>query len=130
MAGAPRAVTIPGFNMIRSLATTFIFTSTSMATPAVASAPRTKPVGRAWSPSCFSRAARSSLIIKSDLAELLLIAHFYDASVQQCRRTIDTDVTFSMAHNRLGQAYLHRRPRPIWLVRTPHRAEEMTRCNS
>ena len=47
-----------------------------------------------------------SLIIKSDLAELLLIAHFYDASIQQSRRTIDMDVTFSMAHNQLGQAYL------------------------
>jgi hypothetical protein len=35
-----------------------------------------------------------SLIIKSDLAELLLIAHFYDASIQQSRRTIDMDVTF------------------------------------
>jgi TolB-like protein/DNA-binding winged helix-turn-helix (wHTH) protein/Flp pilus assembly protein TadD len=47
-----------------------------------------------------------SLIIKSDLAELLLIAHFADASIQQSRRTIDLDVTFSMAHNQLGQAYL------------------------
>src|ERR1700730_5849950 len=47
-----------------------------------------------------------SLIIKSNLAELLLIAHFYDASIQQSRRTIDMDVTFSMAHNQLGQAYL------------------------
>jgi TolB-like protein/DNA-binding winged helix-turn-helix (wHTH) protein/tetratricopeptide (TPR) repeat protein len=47
-----------------------------------------------------------SLIIKSDLAELLLIGHFYDASIQQSRRTIDMDVTFSMAHNQLGQAYL------------------------
>jgi TolB-like protein/DNA-binding winged helix-turn-helix (wHTH) protein/Tfp pilus assembly protein PilF len=50
-----------------------------------------------------------SLIIKSDLAELLLIAHFYDASIQQSRRTIDMDVTFSMAHNQLGQAYLQQR---------------------
>jgi TolB-like protein/DNA-binding winged helix-turn-helix (wHTH) protein/Flp pilus assembly protein TadD len=47
-----------------------------------------------------------SLIINADLAELLLIAHFDDASIQQSRKTIDMDVTFSMAHNQLGQAYL------------------------
>ena len=47
-----------------------------------------------------------SLIINSDLAELLLIAHFSDASIQQSRKTIDMDATFSSAHNQLGQAYL------------------------
>jgi TolB-like protein/DNA-binding winged helix-turn-helix (wHTH) protein/Tfp pilus assembly protein PilF len=47
-----------------------------------------------------------SLIINADLAELLLIAHLSDASIQQSRKTIDMDVTFSMAHNQLGQAYL------------------------
>jgi tetratricopeptide (TPR) repeat protein len=47
-----------------------------------------------------------SLIINADLAELLLIAHFDDASIQQSRKTIEMDVTFSMAHNQLGQAYL------------------------
>jgi tetratricopeptide (TPR) repeat protein len=47
-----------------------------------------------------------SLIINADLAELLLIAHFDEASIQQSRKTIEMDVTFSMAHNQLGQAYL------------------------
>jgi TolB-like protein/Flp pilus assembly protein TadD len=47
-----------------------------------------------------------SLIINADLAELLLIAHFDDASIQQSRKTIDMDVTFAMAHNQLAQAYL------------------------
>src|SRR5580693_5491425 len=47
-----------------------------------------------------------SLIINANLAELLLIGHFYDASIQQSRKTIDMDVTFAMAHNQLAQAYL------------------------
>jgi TolB-like protein/DNA-binding winged helix-turn-helix (wHTH) protein/Flp pilus assembly protein TadD len=47
-----------------------------------------------------------SLNINSDLAELLLIAHFPDESIQQSRKTIDMDPAFSAAHNQLGQGYL------------------------
>jgi TolB-like protein/DNA-binding winged helix-turn-helix (wHTH) protein/Flp pilus assembly protein TadD len=47
-----------------------------------------------------------SLIINSDLAELLLLAHSYDESIQQSRKTIEMDPNFSLAHNQLGQAYL------------------------
>jgi TolB-like protein/DNA-binding winged helix-turn-helix (wHTH) protein/Flp pilus assembly protein TadD len=47
-----------------------------------------------------------SLIINADLAELLLIAHFYDESIRQSRKVIEMDPTFAFAHNQLGQAYL------------------------
>jgi tetratricopeptide (TPR) repeat protein len=47
-----------------------------------------------------------SLIINTDLAELLLIAHFYDESIQQSRKVIEMDPNFAFAHNQLGQAYL------------------------
>lgn len=47
-----------------------------------------------------------SLIINADLAELLLIAHFTDKSIQQSRKTIEMDVNFPLAHNQLGVAYL------------------------
>src|ERR1700752_2184929 len=48
-----------------------------------------------------------SLIINSDLAELLVIAHFYDESITQSRKTIEMDPNFALAHNQLAQAYLH-----------------------
>jgi len=47
-----------------------------------------------------------SLIISSDLAELLLIAHSYDESIRQSRKTIEMDPDFALAHNQLGQAFL------------------------
>ena len=47
-----------------------------------------------------------SSIVNADLAELLLIAHLYDASIEQSRKTIEMDPNFAMAHNQLGQAYL------------------------
>jgi TolB-like protein/DNA-binding winged helix-turn-helix (wHTH) protein/Tfp pilus assembly protein PilF len=47
-----------------------------------------------------------SLIINADLAELLLIAHFPDDSIQQSRKTIEMDVNFPLAHNQLALAYL------------------------
>jgi len=50
-----------------------------------------------------------SLIINSDLAELLLIAHFPDESVQQSLKTMEMDPGFALAHNQLGQAYLEKR---------------------
>ncbi len=49
-----------------------------------------------------------SLIINADLAELLLIAHLYDDSIQQSRKTIEMDPNFGLAHNQLAQAYLQR----------------------
>jgi TolB-like protein/DNA-binding winged helix-turn-helix (wHTH) protein/Flp pilus assembly protein TadD len=56
------------------------------------------------------RTARSldplSLIINADLAEILLIAHFYDESMQQSRKTIEMDPDFALAHNQLAEAYL------------------------
>jgi TolB-like protein/DNA-binding winged helix-turn-helix (wHTH) protein/Flp pilus assembly protein TadD len=47
-----------------------------------------------------------SLIITADLAELLLIAHFTDESIQQSRETIEMDMNFPLAHNQLAVAYL------------------------
>ncbi|PYR88451.1 MAG: hypothetical protein DMF84_28050 [Acidobacteria bacterium] len=47
-----------------------------------------------------------SLIINADLAELLLIAHLTDESIQQSRKTIEMDVNFPLAHNQLAVAYL------------------------
>ena len=49
-----------------------------------------------------------SLIINADLAELLLIAHFTDESIEQSRKTIEMDVNFALAHNQLAVAYLQR----------------------
>ena len=49
-----------------------------------------------------------SLIINSDLAELLTLSHSYDESIQQSRKTIEMDPNFAMAHNQLGQAYLEK----------------------
>jgi len=49
-----------------------------------------------------------SLIINSDLAELLVIAHFYEESMSQSRKTIEMDPNFALAHNQLAQAYLQK----------------------
>jgi TolB-like protein/DNA-binding winged helix-turn-helix (wHTH) protein/Tfp pilus assembly protein PilF len=49
-----------------------------------------------------------SLVINADLAELLLIAHLADESVQQSRKTIQMDASFGLAHNQLGQALLQK----------------------
>jgi tetratricopeptide (TPR) repeat protein len=49
-----------------------------------------------------------SLIINADLAELLLIAHFTDESIEQSRKTIEMDVNFPLAHNQLAVAYLQK----------------------
>jgi TolB-like protein/DNA-binding winged helix-turn-helix (wHTH) protein/Tfp pilus assembly protein PilF len=49
-----------------------------------------------------------SLIINADLAELLLIAHLTDESIQQSRRTIEMDANFPLARTQLGLAYLQR----------------------
>jgi TolB-like protein/DNA-binding winged helix-turn-helix (wHTH) protein/Flp pilus assembly protein TadD len=49
-----------------------------------------------------------SLIINSDLAELLVLAHSYDESIRQSRKTIEMDPNFALAHNQLAQAYLQK----------------------
>ena len=49
-----------------------------------------------------------SLVINADLAELLALAHSYDESIQQSRKTIEMDPNFGLAHNHLGQAYLQK----------------------
>src|ERR1700756_813745 len=49
-----------------------------------------------------------SLIINADLAELLVIAHSYDESIEKSRRTIEMDPNFGLAHNQLAQAYLQK----------------------
>jgi len=38
----------------------------------------------------------------------LLIAHSYDESIRQGRKTIEMDPNFALAHNQLGQAYLQK----------------------
>jgi TolB-like protein/DNA-binding winged helix-turn-helix (wHTH) protein/Flp pilus assembly protein TadD len=49
-----------------------------------------------------------SLIISSDLAELLVLAHSYDESIAESHKTIEMDPNFAFAHNQLGQAYLQK----------------------
>src|SRR5580658_8546632 len=49
-----------------------------------------------------------SLIINSDLAELLVLAHSYDESIRQSHKTIEMDPNFALAHNQLGQAYFQK----------------------
>jgi TolB-like protein/Tfp pilus assembly protein PilF len=46
-----------------------------------------------------------SLIISADLADALCIAHLYDESVQQSRKTLEMDPNFAIAHHEPGQAY-------------------------
>src|ERR1700731_4180943 len=46
-----------------------------------------------------------SLIISADAADALCIAHFYDESVQQSRRTLEMDPSFAIAHYELGQVF-------------------------
>jgi TolB-like protein/DNA-binding winged helix-turn-helix (wHTH) protein/Tfp pilus assembly protein PilF len=47
-----------------------------------------------------------SLIINADLAEFLLLTHFYDESVRQSLKIIEMDPTFAIGHKQLGDAYL------------------------
>src|ERR1700736_1041030 len=49
-----------------------------------------------------------SIIINADLAELLVLAHYYDESIRQSHKAIEMDPTFALAHNQLGQAYLQK----------------------
>jgi TolB-like protein/DNA-binding winged helix-turn-helix (wHTH) protein len=45
-----------------------------------------------------------SLIISADIADALCIAHSYDESVQQSKKTLEMDASFAVAHYELGQA--------------------------
>ena len=47
-----------------------------------------------------------SLIINSDLAELLVITGAFDEAIRQSQKTIEMDPNFALAHNQLGQAYM------------------------
>jgi len=40
-----------------------------------------------------------------------LIAHFYDESVRQSRKTIEMDPSFALAHNQLAEVYLRKQMR-------------------
>jgi cytochrome c-type biogenesis protein CcmH/NrfG len=47
-------------------------------------------------------------VVNADLAELLLIAHRPDESMQQSRKTIEMNPGFAFAHNQLAQAYIQK----------------------
>jgi TolB-like protein/DNA-binding winged helix-turn-helix (wHTH) protein len=49
-----------------------------------------------------------SLIVSSDLAEELVVAHRYDEAVKQTRKTISMDPFFAPAHYVLGQAFVQK----------------------
>jgi Flp pilus assembly protein TadD len=44
----------------------------------------------------------------ADLAELLLISHLLDESIEQSRKTIEMNPGFAFAHNQLAQAYIQK----------------------
>lgn len=46
-----------------------------------------------------------SIIINTDVAEMLLFAGRYDEAVAQCRRTLDLDPNFALAYQVLNRAY-------------------------
>jgi TolB-like protein/DNA-binding winged helix-turn-helix (wHTH) protein/Tfp pilus assembly protein PilF len=49
-----------------------------------------------------------SLIISADMADALCIAHLYDDSVQQGKKTLEMDPNFAVAHYELGQALVQK----------------------
>jgi TolB-like protein/DNA-binding winged helix-turn-helix (wHTH) protein/Tfp pilus assembly protein PilF len=49
-----------------------------------------------------------SLVIGSDLAEELLIAHRYDEAMKQSQQTIEMDPLFALAHHMLGQVFVQK----------------------
>ena len=90
-----------------------------------------------------------SLIISSDMADVLLIARRYDQSIQQSRKTMEMDRGFAVSHYELGaglraKAYVSRRElqnskerwlcpaavrrsNPILLMRMPFQARKTKR---
>ena len=53
-----------------------------------------------------------SLIINADLAEQLVIAHSFDESIEQSRRTIEMDPNYAVAHYDLGGALMKKQSYP------------------
>jgi TolB-like protein/Tfp pilus assembly protein PilF len=49
-----------------------------------------------------------SLIISSDMADVLLIARRYEQSIQQSRKTMEMDLGFAVSHYELGQAFVQK----------------------
>jgi TolB-like protein/DNA-binding winged helix-turn-helix (wHTH) protein/Flp pilus assembly protein TadD len=49
-----------------------------------------------------------SLIISSDMADILLVARRYDESIQQSRKTMELDPGFAVTHYQLGQALVQK----------------------
>ncbi len=49
-----------------------------------------------------------SPVVNADLAELLLIAHLPDESIQQSRKTLEMNPGFAFGHNQLAQAYIEK----------------------
>jgi tetratricopeptide (TPR) repeat protein len=50
-----------------------------------------------------------SLIISADVADALCIAHLYDESVRQIKKTLEMDPNFAVAHYQPGQAFEQKR---------------------
>ncbi len=49
-----------------------------------------------------------SLIIRADMAGILLVAHLNDEAIEQSRKTVDMDPNFAIAHLELGQAFVQK----------------------
>ena len=47
-----------------------------------------------------------SLVINANLGFILGVAHHYDLGIEQCRKTLDMDPNFALAHYRLGQIFI------------------------
>jgi len=50
-----------------------------------------------------------SLIIITDVAELLYIAHRFDDAIRQAQKALDLDGNFAMAHDQMGQVLVQER---------------------
>jgi tetratricopeptide (TPR) repeat protein len=89
-----------------------------------------------------------SLVIGTDLAEKLLIAHRYDDAIKQSRKIMNMDPFFALTHYVLGEVFAQKRMyseaisefqkrssclpavqrlQPTWLTPTPYRAREIKR---
>lgn len=51
-----------------------------------------------------------SLIINTDVAEMLYYARRYDEAIAQARRTLEMEANFALVHHLLGWAYLEKQP--------------------
>lgn len=57
-----------------------------------------------------------SPVVNADLAELFVLAHLPDQSIEQSRKTIEMHPGFALAHNQLAQAYIEKRMYPEAVV--------------